>query len=112
MMNWICHLDDAARLHVEALNPIIPSGSYTAIFNPPEGPGKFRWEDAADVIRRLFPKDVENGKIPNDGELKSLPVHFDVSLTERVFGWKFKNFDAQVQSVVGHYLELLSTSKL
>jgi hypothetical protein len=33
--------------------------------------------------------------------------HADASKTEKVFGFEFKDFESQVESVVGHYVELL-----
>jgi nucleoside-diphosphate-sugar epimerase len=98
------HNEDIARLHVEALEARIPAGSYQAATNGTEG---IRWEEVNEIVRRLFPEVVQEGLLPNSGRSKTLACHLDVRKTEETFGWKFQGLDRQVESVVGHYLELL-----
>jgi nucleoside-diphosphate-sugar epimerase len=103
------HNEDVARLHVEALRPEIPAGSYVAHSNSPHGTlSGTRWEEANEIVTRLFPDAIEKGLIRNDGEQKSSLDHIDASKTEKTFGWKLQTYEKQVESVVGHYLELLS----
>jgi len=102
------HNEDVARLHVEALKPSIPAGSYVAHSNSPLGTlDGTRWEDTTEIIARLFPDAVKKGLIPNNGEQASTLNHVDASKTEKTFGWKFQTYEKQVESVIGHYLELL-----
>lgn len=97
------HNKDIARLHVEALQSRIPAGSYQAGTNGTDG---IRWEEITLIVRRSFPEAVQKGILPSSGESKTLACHLDVSKTEETFGWKFQGFEAQVESVVNHYLEL------
>jgi nucleoside-diphosphate-sugar epimerase len=102
------HNEDVARLHVEALRPDIPAGSYVAHSNTPAGTFTgTRWEETNQIIARLFPDAVKKGLFPNNGVQQSSPVHIDASKTEKAFGWKFQSYEKQVESVIGHYLELL-----
>jgi nucleoside-diphosphate-sugar epimerase len=100
------HNDDVARLHVEALNTsTIPAGSYVA-----NGPPS-RWEDIPILVNKLFPKAVADGTLPDSGKMVSITSNFDAKKTEETFGWTFQDFESQVQSVVGHYLELIEAEK-
>ena len=102
------HNDDVARLHVDALNPEVPAGSYLATSNNPAGTlNGSRYETINEIVARKFPEAVKKALIPNDGYQSSTVVHADASKTEKVFGIKFKGFESQVESIVGHYLELL-----
>lgn len=102
------HNEDVARLHVEALKPEIPAGSYIAHSNNPHGTlNGTNWQDASEIIGRLFPEAVKKGLVSVTGEQKSIVDHVDASKTERVFGWKLQSYEKQVESVVGHYIELL-----
>jgi len=102
------HNEDVARLHVEALNPKIPAGSYVAHSNNPAGTlNGTRWEDTNAIVAKLFPEALKKGLIRNDGEQKSVLNHVDAKKTEDTFGWKLQSFEKQVESVVGHYVELL-----
>jgi nucleoside-diphosphate-sugar epimerase len=102
------HNEDVARLHVEALDPRIPAGSYIATSNNPYGSlNGTNWEETPAVISKLFPEALKKGLVSTEGEQKSILVHIDNSKTEKVFGWKFQDYESQVKSVVGHYLELL-----
>jgi len=97
------HLEDIARLHVEALQARIPAGSYQAATNSAEG---IRWEEVNEIVQQLFPEAVREVVLPNSGGSKTLACHLDVSKTEETFGWKFQGFGKQVESVIEHYLEL------
>jgi nucleoside-diphosphate-sugar epimerase len=102
------HNEDVARLHVEALRSEIPAGSYVAHSNNPAGTlNGTRWEDTNEIIARLFPDAIKKGLIPNNGVQSSVSIHIDTSKTEKTFGWKFQSYEKQVESVIGHYLELL-----
>jgi nucleoside-diphosphate-sugar epimerase len=102
------HNDDVARLHVDALKPGIPAGSYLAVSNNPAGTlNGSSFETINEIVERKFPEALKKGLISNDGHQASLLQHADASKTEKAFGIKFKDFESQVESVVGHYLELL-----
>lgn len=99
------HVEDVARLHVEALNPAIPGNqSFLAVS---EGERGTRWEEALEIVRRNFPKAVESGVLKNNGTAKTKRTKVDASRTERVFGWKFQSYEEQVKSVARQYLGLV-----
>jgi nucleoside-diphosphate-sugar epimerase len=102
------HNEDVARLHVEALKPSIPAGSYIASSG---GLAGTQWERINDVVSRVFPDAVEKGILPNTGHVSSFVNHVDYSKTEKVFGWKLQDFESQVKSVVGQYIELVEATK-
>lgn len=102
------HVEDIARLHVEALKSSVPAGSY---IGASEGLAGTQWEKTNEIVARNFPEAIKKGLIPNDGHFPSLVNHIDASKTEKVFGWKLQNFESQVKSVVGHYIELLEAEK-
>jgi nucleoside-diphosphate-sugar epimerase len=102
------HNDDVARLHVEALNPKIPAGSYNASWNADDEGNNSRWEEINSIVAKNFPEQVESGLLPNKGRITGIPQKFDSRKTEEVFGWKLQSFEEQVKSVVGHYIELSS----
>jgi nucleoside-diphosphate-sugar epimerase len=101
------HNDDVARLHVEALQSKIPSGSYMASWNADDNIDGSKWEDVPGYVAKNFEKEVQSGLLPNRGTMNSQRQRFDSRKTEKVFGWKLQNLEEQVKSVVGHYVELL-----
>jgi nucleoside-diphosphate-sugar epimerase len=102
------HNDDVARLHVEALNPKIPAGSYVANWNADDNVVGSSWEDIHEIVARNFSKEVQSGLLPNKGGIKTFRQRFDSRKTEDAFGWKLQSLEEQVKSVVGHYVELSS----
>jgi nucleoside-diphosphate-sugar epimerase len=102
------HNDDVARLHVEALQPKIPSGSYMASWNADDKIDGSEWEKIPGYVAKNFEKEVQSGLLPNKGTINSFRQRFDSKETEEVFGWKLQSLEEQVKSVVGHYVELLS----
>lgn len=98
------HVNDVAFLHVKALDPEIPAGTYIATS---EGLPGTTWQNATRIVAETFPEAVKKGVFPNDGVQPTLRVHIDASFTEKVFGFKFASYEEQVKSIVGHYLELV-----
>lgn len=103
------HVNDVAKAHVDALNPSIPGNRNLLCSSG--GIQGVEWDDAKEIVKRLFPQQVSDGVFPLDGTLPTRPVRFDASETERLLGWKFVGFEAQVKSVAEHYLELASLQK-
>jgi nucleoside-diphosphate-sugar epimerase len=93
------HVDDVARVHVQALNQNVPGNMSYILSHPTE------WNDAQDIVQRHFSHAVEKRVVPNCGFVETMELSIDVSLTEDVFG-PHMNFEEQVKSVVGHYVEL------
>ncbi|KIW01429.1 uncharacterized protein PV09_07189 [Verruconis gallopava] len=104
------HNDDVARLHVEALHKErIPAGSYIASSNSPRGTlDGTRWETINEIVAKHFPEQVQSGILKNNGLQKTIKSEFDISKTEKTFGWSFQEFEPQVVSVVQMYLDVLN----
>ncbi|KAK5119938.1 hypothetical protein LTR85_007014 [Meristemomyces frigidus] len=99
------HVDDAARVHVLALNPEVAGNQ--SFLTVSDGPDGTIWEDSLKHVKKHFPKAVADGSLPNNGTAPTVKNNFDASKTEKTFGFVHKSYEEQVVSVVGHYLELL-----
>jgi nucleoside-diphosphate-sugar epimerase len=99
------HVEDVARVHIQALSASIP-GNKSYILSQ-----QSTWGSAKEHAAQSFPDAFERRLLLSNGSVKSTPLPTDTSLTESTFGLKFAGFDAQVASVVGHFLEL-RTAKL
>lgn len=98
------HVDDVARLHVEALDPKIPANSlWVAVSGPLEGNV---WNDAIGIAAKRYPEAIKAGLFSNDGDQPTLPSRIDKTATKMMFGIEFKGFEEQVTDVLDHFLEL------
>ncbi|KAI9843491.1 MAG: hypothetical protein M1838_002609 [Thelocarpon superellum] len=99
------HVDDVAAVHVAALAPSVAGNQdFVVSSNGVEGT---EWADALDIAASHFPAAVKDGRLPLGGSQPTKKLHIDASYTEQVFGLKFKTYEDQIVSLVGHYLELL-----
>lgn len=103
MVGTTVHVDDVAWMHVKALDPGVEKGNYIANSGGEEGTV---WEDAKGVVEREFKEAVEEGVLKLDGVQATRRMRVDTKRSEEVMGFRFKGYDEQVRSVVGHYLEL------
>lgn len=103
------HNEDVARVHVQALSLDIPGGTYTLNWQREDGNGNGTdWNAVPGLIEKLFPEAVKTGRInPQSAVASSLHTKLSATKTEKTFNFKFLGIEEQVQSVVGHYLELL-----
>ena len=93
---------DAARLHVLALDPKIEGNrGYLAAVDA-------TWEDAHNVLKQKYPKAVADGKLSLDGKQGTLDIISPSTETEEAFQIKLEPFEKQVTEVVDQYLELLA----
>ncbi|KAK5129877.1 hypothetical protein LTR08_002754 [Meristemomyces frigidus] len=101
------HVEDLALAHVKALNPSVP-GNMSFILNA----GGFEWNDAVKHAVELFPQAFADGLL-SDGvnPVKLSEPKLDTSTTETVLGVKARGYKEMVESVVGHYLEVLEKEK-
>lgn len=98
------HVEDVAYVHVAALNPNIAGNqSFGVNWNGIKG---INWDDAIEIVKRHFPKEVESGLFPLGGSQASNLIKFDATRTEEVFGIKFKSFEEQIVSLAGWYAEV------
>jgi nucleoside-diphosphate-sugar epimerase len=101
-------VDDVAKILVLALDPKHARGGENyLVAGSPSGKG-IKWEDVNDIVRELFPEAVKSGVVPLGGSQESIVADYDVSKSEKAFGFKFADLKAQVKSLVGQYIELAS----
>lgn len=104
-MGATVHLEDVARVHVQALDEAVPGNTSYILSQNTE------WDEVTEIISRNFPDAVRKGILPNSGSALTHPVFIDSGLSEEVFGFRHTGFEYQVKSVVGHYLELRMNQK-
>lgn len=97
------HIDDVAKVHIAALGPQI-DGNQDFILTA-GGIEGIQWNDAKEIVRKRFPEAVEKGLLPCQGSTETRVMKVDGSKAERVFGFKYKDFEEQIVSVIGQYLE-------
>jgi len=97
------HLEDVARIHVDCLDEekVKVEGTRSFVANI-----SCKWQDVVDIVRNDFGEAVKQEVLSVDGEQPTMDMPIDSSETEAVFGFKFANFEAQVKSVLEHYIEL------
>ena len=104
LMSTTVHVDDVAYVHIAALDPKIEGNQNFGVNS--NGVDGIQWDDAIDIVKKHFPKEVEKGVFPLGGSQKSNLVKFDATRTEEVFGFKFKSFEEQIKSLAGLYAEV------
>lgn len=101
----IVHVDDAARVHVKALDPSIKGNRLFPVFTQcPEGPD---WDDVLEIAKRRYPKQVADGTFKVDAGTKTQHIKADASYTEQTFGFKAKSFEEAAVSLMDQYVELI-----
>lgn len=94
------HVDDVARAHVRALHPSIPGNQSYVLSGPAI------WNEAKDIVRREFPAAMDSRLLVTRGNVDSVEIPIDATLTEHTFGFQFIGFEEQVKDVVRQFLEL------
>jgi nucleoside-diphosphate-sugar epimerase len=96
------HVDDVARCHVAAaVDTAGVPGNESYILSQGS-----RWNDAKDLAARSFPAADKTRLLVRTGNVDTTEIDIDASLAEDTFGLRFKGFGAQVESLVGQFLEL------
>lgn len=103
-------VEDCARVHVLSLDKNKVHGNQSFIVSN-SGDDGMEWNDANEIVKKRFPREVEQGNFPANGKSKTVVCRLDVSKTEEVFGFKHASYEECVVSVCGHYLELLEKEK-
>ena len=99
-----CHTSDVAHVHIAVLSDKLTGHQNFGVSNRLTEQSKV--DDAIDLVKKHFPKQVENGMFPLGGTTPSIPTPFDTTKTEDFFEIKFKSFEEMVKDTVGQYLEL------
>lgn len=100
-----CHVDDVAYTHVQALDEtkVPKSTNLGVVYRGTEG--GIIWDEALEIVKKHFPKEVEAGVFPLGGTQGSKKLYFDASETEKILDFKFKGWEEQVVSVAEAYVE-------
>lgn len=102
---WAVHVRDVARVCVGALDEGRVGVERGTVRGFMAG-RTIVWQEALDLVRREFGKEVEEGVLSTEGVQESMDIAIDSRETEEVFGFEFANWDEMVRSVVGHYVEI------
>ncbi|OQO02525.1 hypothetical protein B0A48_12052 [Cryoendolithus antarcticus] len=98
------HIDDCARIHVEALAPRIEGNqSFMICYDCDSKP---QWNDAKGIVEKHFPEAVKAGLLPCRGDVLSVPSILDSKKTVETFGDFKYTYEDAVFSLVNQYLEL------
>ena len=96
------HVNDVAQAHVLALDSKVQGNQNFGVCLDSD------WSLALEIVKEKFPQAVKNGIFPSNGHQPNVKLRFDSSKTEKVLGFKLLDFESQVVSVAGHYLEELA----
>lgn len=100
------HVDDVARCHVAAaIDTVNVPGNESYILSQ-----QSRWNDAKDLAARSFPAAEKTRLLVKSGSVGTTDIEIDASLAEDTFGLRFKGFGEQVESLVGQFLELKTST--
>ncbi|KAF2142638.1 uncharacterized protein K452DRAFT_226617 [Aplosporella prunicola CBS 121167] len=102
----VCHIDDAASVHVRALDRNTVPGNQSYLFSQ-----HYNWNDVLPVVAAKYPEQVKAGLLPNDSNVPSKKVRFSAEKGQRTFGIKLKGIEEMVDSIVPQYLEMLEKEK-
>jgi hypothetical protein len=101
----ITHIDDVARIHVEALDEERVKENPTYILEGGKDGEKVVFEDGNRVVRREFPETLERGWIKEEGKLPPAYSVCDASETRKTFG-ELKGYDESLKDVLAQWVEL------
>lgn len=97
-------VDDAAQIHVAALDPKIPGNQ--AFMATADGIDGMVWEDAIKYVQESFPEAIADGRLKTTGKQPTILLRVDAKKTEDTFGIKLSGFEKQVKGLVNQYLEV------
>ena len=98
------YVNDVAEIEVRALDPKIAGNQKFLVSSG--GIKGTTWDDVVEITKRNFPDAVKKNIFPLDGSQPTKSTKVDSSRTEEVFGIKLADYETQIKSIVGHYLEL------
>lgn len=81
------YVNDVARAHIDALNPVITGNQN--LFCSSGGPEGTSWDDAKEIAKWHYKKQVADGFFNLSGSSPSRPIRQDASGTEKLLWWKF-----------------------
>ena len=99
------HVEDVAKIHILALDSKV-KGNQNLMASSGGVEGQ-TWAEAIEIVKKHFPEEVKDGRLPADGFQPTKKLRLDSSKTEKELGIKFQPYESQVKSVTRHYLELL-----
>ncbi|PTB65552.1 NAD(P)-binding protein [Trichoderma citrinoviride] len=98
-------VDDAAKIHVLALDPKIPGNqAFLAVADSVDGKP---WEEAIPILKKNYPEAIEKGLLKTTGKQPTIYIRLDGKKTEQTFGFKLAGYEEQVKSLVDQYLQIV-----
>jgi hypothetical protein len=104
MIKTSIHIDDVAKLHVQALDLLIPAGRYLVSSGGLEGTN---WEGAFAIVEKRFPGKVGKDFVKGGDQVSFVDIPMDTEKVKKTFRVQFRNFEKQMKDVAGNYLDLL-----
>jgi nucleoside-diphosphate-sugar epimerase len=101
------HVNDVASAHVLALDKKKVPDHYTSLLAVADSEGYTIWGDNVEIVKKSYPEAVKEGIFKPTGSTPTKKALTDASITERLLGIKFLNYEAQVKSIAEHYLQLV-----
>jgi nucleoside-diphosphate-sugar epimerase len=115
------HIDDCARVHVEALDEVkvptddIPDWFVAAASTAPGKNGTQIWNEVGDMTEQHFAKEVVEGlfTVGRDNSPVNMPFRVDSRLTEKLLldGEQFQSLEDCIKDVGHWYARLVEESK-
>lgn len=103
MIKTSIHIDDVAKLHVQALDLLIPAGRYLVSSGGLEGTN---WVGAFAIMEKRFPGKVGKDFVKGGDQVSFVDMSMDTEKVEKAFRIQFRNFEKQMKDVAGNYLDL------
>ena len=82
-------VDDVAKTLILALDPKRAKGGENYIASASSSGKGAKWDDATEIVKKLFRKAVKSGVLPLRGLQESITVDYDVSKSETAFGLRY-----------------------
>jgi nucleoside-diphosphate-sugar epimerase len=96
------HIDDCARIHVEALDAKIRGNQNFMISHGSDL--HLQWDQAINVIKHNFPQAFETGLLPCSGRIETVDCCLDSTKTQQTFGL-YHTYEDAVREVVQQLLD-------
>jgi nucleoside-diphosphate-sugar epimerase len=106
----VSHIDDVARIHVEALDEEKVVGNQNYFIDAKTEGKRTIFDDANEIAKKYFPDAVEEGILKLGGSIESAYLRRDTREVQRIFG-ELKKYEAGVRDVVGQFVELKRREK-
>lgn len=98
------HVEDVAKCHVAAAIDIRGVPGNTSYILSQDS----RWNDAKRTAAWSFPQAIQSKTLVQTGNVDTIEIDFDATLSQDTFGLRFLSFKTQVRSLISQFLALKS----